>query len=155
MYAKGENYKWEGDHGRIASSIPPLSRTPLALTELGLLKEQEEQCCSTGKGRSATEGAQAQPGAASSPEGHSPTAPQLGKQDRAVTVPGKSEDSGTNMETAELRTGLGAGLRIMAPQLEERSVIKRWVLPSLSPPVACWHWECWAAVPFIPTTPIS
>lgn len=56
MYARGENYKWEGDHGRIASSIPPLSGTALALTELGLLKEQEEQRCSTGKGSSAAEG---------------------------------------------------------------------------------------------------
>lgn len=121
MYAKGENYRWEGDYGRIAPSIPLPSIPPLSCThqEVELLKEQEEQGCSQGKA-----------GAASSPQ-HLRTG--------LVTIagPGKSKNSGTNMETTELRARLDAGLRIPTPQLEERSVTKRWVLPSLSPAAAC------------------
>lgn len=91
--------------------------------EVELLKEQEEQGCSQGKAGQQLRS----PGTGRGSILPSGAQPQLGKQDRLVTTtdPGMSENSGTNMETRELRAGLGAGLRILTPQLERRSVIKR------------------------------
>lgn len=123
-YAQGENYKWDGDHGRIASSIPPSGIPPLSPTqplpcgkEVELLKEQKEQGCSTGKGKPAAEGA---------------LAPQLGKQDRAGGHNRSRKVKGlrNNHGNSRAQGRAGAGPRIPTPHPEERSVTKRWVLPS-------------------------
>lgn len=93
------------------ASHPSHPHSPCPHKEVELLKEQKEQGCSTGKGKPAAEGA---------------LAPQLGKQDRAGGHNRSREvNSGTTMETAELRAGLGAGPRIPTPHPEERSVTKR------------------------------
>lgn len=119
MYAKGENYRGEGDHGGIVSSIPPLSGThPLPSGRDGIAE---------GAGRA---GLFHREGQVPRQGQHPPqwaTAPQCLSWEKrtglvTITGPGKS---GANMETAELRAGLAAASRIPTPQLEERSVIQR------------------------------
>lgn len=93
VYGKGENYERGSNHGRTASLIPPTcipvplihadTTSPRGHRRNYCFREQQEQGCSTRKGKPAAEGDHSTGRSSILTNGHSPTVHQLGKQDRA------------------------------------------------------------------------